>query len=140
MLEFLKKHSMVGLALAIASAFVLAHIGNKTVDYLCEEQPGVLVGFSMLAAVLLFGWWLVRRQAVRGWLDRRKRALILGSVMVALIATAGVGLRIWYVYQHREDDAGRINYLQKQREKKSALDEVIQQIKREEDLKRSSQR
>jgi hypothetical protein len=93
MLELLKKHSLVGLSLAIAAGFVLAHIANRTVDHLYEGYPDqlVLAVSCFVAVLILVGVLRARRsEAARALFTRYKRHLVIAAVMLIAAYLSGV--------------------------------------------------
>jgi hypothetical protein len=68
-IEKLKQYPLVGLSLAIAAGYVLAHVIIETGDYLYENDPDLLTTlaiWTIVGALLSLLVW--KRGVVSGWL------------------------------------------------------------------------
>jgi hypothetical protein len=83
MLERLKQYPLIGLAVAIASGFVLAHLLIKTGDNLYENNPDLLVNLAIAAAVLSLLVW--QRVLILRWFGCHWRKVGLGVVSIAAL-------------------------------------------------------
>ena len=74
MTKFLKKQPLVGLALAIAAGYVLAHIIIKIGDSLYESGDlYTVVSLAIAAALLSMVLW--KRRNILGWIRRHRIAV-----------------------------------------------------------------
>jgi hypothetical protein len=74
-IEKIKHYPLVGLSLAIAGGYVLAHLIIKTGDNLYEDNPDLLANLAIAAVAAAFLALVVwQRRSILNWLRNHKRA------------------------------------------------------------------
>ena len=74
-IEKIKQYPLVGLSLAIAGGYVLAHVIIKAGDYFYENDPDfwtdLAIGIFAVTSLSLVAW---KRRGILNWLRNHKRA------------------------------------------------------------------
>lgn len=84
MFEKLKNYPLLGLTLAIAGGLVLAHLINKTGDYLYEtDMLTTAAACAVAIALICVAIW--KRGSIFNWLGRHKRVLVESTAVVSLL-------------------------------------------------------
>ena len=97
MFERLKQYPLVGLSLAIAAGYVLAHVIIETGDNLYENDPDLLANlalWALAAGIVAAVVW--QRRLILDWLGHHKREAWIGACSVGVLCSALIFIAVSY--------------------------------------------
>lgn len=114
MFEELKKRPLIGLVLAIAGGYVLAHLVIRIGGYFWDSIIGdfifnngwMLFGICVLSSLVFLAVW--RRQRILSWLGNHKKGLAIMSVGFLFAAARGGKTYTYIAGSGGSDDAARL--------------------------------